>query len=339
MTQKNRPDDSCWMRRAISLSQRGYPAPNPHVGCVLVRDGKLVGEGWHEYAGGPHAERVALAKAGKDAKGATAYVTLEPCNHFGRTPPCSEGLIEAGVTRVVIAVRDPNPVAAGGIERLADAGMEVTEGIETENAKQLNSMWLTAIERKRPFVVGKAAASLDGRIALPSGESQWITCPEARRVGHRLRALCGAVLVGRRTVEMDNPQLTARIPGVVNQPVRIVLDPSSKLSGKERVFDDSAETLHITGNIVLPELMATLFERKIRGLLVEGGAATLSRFIESALVDQLELFYGAKLLGDGPSWIGSLNISSLPDAPLVEIIRQSKVGSDLWVTARFKEKL
>lgn len=320
------------MRRAIEISRGGFPAPNPHVGCVLVRDGEIVGEGFHHYAGGPHAEVEALREAGDRAKGATAYVTLEPCNHFGRTPPCSLALIEAGVARVVVASPEVNASAEGGLARLRAAGVKTESGLLADEAEAANIQFMTALRRRRPYVVVKAAASLDGRIALPSGESQWITGPEARAEGRRLRAELGAVLVGRRTVELDDPQLTARIPGVVNPPTRIVLDPQSRLTGRERVFDDAAPTLHITGFVDLPDLLTQLFKKGITGILVEGGGTTIAGFIRAGLVDAYELFLAPKVLGDGPTWVQGLELGRLADAPALKVRAIRPIGDDLQIS-------
>lgn len=324
--------DERLMRRAIEISRNGFPAPNPHVGCVLVHDGEIVGEGFHDHAGGPHAEVVALRNAGERARGATAYVTLEPCNHFGRTPPCSRALIEAGVSRVVVASPEVNASAEGGLARLRAAGIPTEAGVLAGEAEAANVQFMTAVRRGRPYVVVKAAAGLDGRIALPSGESQWITGPEARNEGHRLRAELGAVLVGRRTVELDDPQLTARIPGVVNPPVRIVLDPQGRLNGKERVFDTAAPTRHITGSIHLPELLMGLFTDGITGILVEGGGTTIAHFIKAGLVDAYELFLAPKILGDGPAWVQGLELSRLADAPALKVREIRSRGEDIQLS-------
>ncbi len=321
------------MKRAIVLSRRGYPAPNPHVGCVLVRAGEVVGEGFHAYAGGPHAEAAALAQAGEHARGATAYVTLEPCAHFGRTPPCSRALLAAGVERVVVACPDPNPEAAGGAREIAEAGVKVEVGLLEREAAQANRQFLFAFAAGRPFVVAKAACSLDGRIALPTGESKWITSPGARLQGRKLRAECGAVLVGRRTVELDDPLLTARMRGALNQPVRVVLDPHARLKGSERVFGPEARTIRVTGAIDLPSLLRTLFAEGIRGLLVEGGAATIGGFLAAGLVDRLELFLAPKLLGAGPAWCSDLGVGSLADALSWNIVSTRRVGPDIWISA------
>lgn len=330
------------MRRAIALSRRGYTAPNPHVGCVLVQKDAIVGEGWHAYAGGDHAEVAALKKAGANAKGATAYVTLEPCNHYGKTPPCTKALIDAGVKRVVVACLDPNPRAAGGLNVLNEAGIEVQTGVGEDEARQANHLFLEAMRLRRPFVVVKAAMSLDGRIALPSGESQWITGEQARREGHKLRAQCGAVLVGRRTVELDDPTLTARISGVRNQPIKVVIDPMGRLSRTERVFS-GADTIHVTRE-AFPEcatnhqfdmqlLLQKLFERGVTSLLVEGGARTIAGFVQSGCVDRYELFMAPKLLGGGPSWLEGLGIFRLADCPELRIERIRRIGDDIQVTA------
>jgi len=326
--------DERFMQRAITLSRRGFPAPNPHVGCVLVRNGKVVGEGYHHHAGGPHAEAAALTMAGSEAKGADAYVTLEPCNHFGRTPPCSDALIRAGVRRVVVACADPNPVAAGGLAKLRAVGIETETGLLAKEAADANIAFMTAMRLRRPYVVVKAAASLDGRIALPSGESKWITGPEARRAGRRLRAELGAVLVGRRTVELDDPQLTARTPGVVNPPLRIVLDPSARLTDRHKVFDDQAPTRHVTGPVDLPALLADLFASGVTGLLVEGGGTTISGFVRAGLVDAYEIFLGGKLLGAGRSWLADIGLDSLAEAPELEVTGIRRVGSDFRISAR-----
>ncbi|HWD38321.1 MAG TPA: bifunctional diaminohydroxyphosphoribosylaminopyrimidine deaminase/5-amino-6-(5-phosphoribosylamino)uracil reductase RibD [Fimbriimonas sp.] len=321
------------MRRAIRLSRKGFPAPNPHVGCVIVKDGEIVGEGYHDHAGGPHAEIVALRQAGEAAKGADVYVTLEPCNHVGRTGPCSLALIQAEVSRVFVACPDPNPRAQGGADTLRSTGIPVEVGLLEQQAAAENLPFLTAMRLSRPYVVVKSAAGLDGRSALPSGESKWITGEAARRQGRRLRAECGAVLVGYRTVLADDPQLTARIRGAVNQPLRVVLDPHARLSGSENVFDDGARTKRITGMIDLPRILEDLFNEGVTGLLVEGGARTIGHFFQEKLVDRLELFMAPKLLGEGPSWLEGLRIETLGEAPACKIQRVRRIGHDIQVTA------
>lgn len=323
--------------RAVELSARGYPAPNPHVGCVLVKDGIVVGEGWHEYAGGPHAEAAALIDAGTDAEGSTAYVTLEPCNHFGRTPPCSQALIAAGVREVIIATPDPNPKAAGGAATLKAAGISTTfDETFGKNAAKVNHRFLHAMAKDRPEVTIKSAASLDGRIALPSGESKWITSTESRIRAQQLRAECGAVLVGRRTAELDNPQLTVRDIEVRNQPLRIVLDPRNVLDPHFKVFDESAETWHVTGRVELRSLLGELRRRGHTGLLVEGGGNTIATFIREKLADRLALFQAPVLLGDGPAWVDGLNIGNLAQAPRIRVEQIDSIGPDRLVHGVFE---
>ncbi|MHB8636347.1 MAG: bifunctional diaminohydroxyphosphoribosylaminopyrimidine deaminase/5-amino-6-(5-phosphoribosylamino)uracil reductase RibD [Fimbriimonadaceae bacterium] len=332
------------MRRAIAASRRGFPAPNPRVGCVIVKDGEIAGIGYHDHAGGPHAEIVALNKAGSRARGSEVYVTLEPCTHHGRTPPCTDALLAAGVAAVTFAVADPNSLAAGGGRVLAHAAVKVSHGLLAAEAEAANNMWLTAVRRRSAFVVAKAAASLDAKAALPTGESQWITGQAARRRGHALRADCGAVLVGRRTVLADEPLLTSRIPGIANQPTRIILDRSGQLSDTHRVFDGSAPTLRIVGpgaqhagmtaamkgdGFDLPLLLVQLYNQGITSVLVEGGPSTLGAFFRAGLVDRLHLFLAPKVLGDGIDWVRGLNVSTLAQAPEFKMLQVRRHGPDI----------
>jgi diaminohydroxyphosphoribosylaminopyrimidine deaminase/5-amino-6-(5-phosphoribosylamino)uracil reductase len=326
------------MRQAITLARRGFPAPNPRVGCVLARDGVVLAKGYHAAAGTAHAEVAAISNArskGIDLRGATAYVTLEPCHHYGRTGPCSHALVAAGIARVVYAVPDPNPKAAGGADYLRSEGVVVECGLEADAAEEVNRYFLQSQRLGRTYVVLKVAVSMDGRIALPSGESQWITGSGARRAGHRLRAECGAVLVGRGTVQADNPHLTARIPGVKNPPTRIVLDPRSVLDpGQYRVFDDAAPTWHVTGPIDLSSLLAEAFGRGHSAVLVEGGAETIRHLLCAGLVDEIELFLAPKLFGSGPAWVGDLGIVQLSDAQTWTMKTVQKIGEDLRINFR-----
>lgn len=325
------------MRRAVVLSRRGFPAPNPHVGCVIVRGGAVVGEGWHEAAGQPHAEAMALAAAGDRARGATVFVTLEPCAHHGRTPPCADALVRAGVAAVHVACADPNPTAAGGAARLREAGIDVTVGLGEAAAARANVQFLHAMQTRLPYVVLKAAITVDGRMARADGTSKWITGPEARAEAHRLRAECGAVLVGRGTVEADDPLLTARITGVQNQPLRVVLDPSWRLAGREwRVLDGSAPFLWLghgeppdsRGTSVEPGLGAALqavWETGATGLLVEGGPKVLASFWRQGICDRLDLFVGPSLFGGGPRFDAD------PERRL-RLRRARRFGPDLHLT-------
>ncbi len=321
-------DPDSLMAAAIELSYKGLPAPNPHVGCVIAQDGEIVGQGWHEYYGGPHAEAAALREAGERACGATAYVSLEPCNHAGLTGPCTEALIAAGITKVVFACADPNPVASGGAARLRQAGIEVEGGLLAESARLANLRFLRSIELGRPYVILKAAISLDGRIALPSGESKWITGEEARERAHIQRAEVGAVIVGRNTVEKDNPSLTARVDGVHTQPLRVILDPNHKLGENYKVFSDGGKTIRVVRpgldgleisysahGFDLRVLLQKLSEMGVRSVLVEGGAATLGTYMQADLADRLELFIAPIVLGGGPSWIEGFSAPDLANAP------------------------
>jgi diaminohydroxyphosphoribosylaminopyrimidine deaminase / 5-amino-6-(5-phosphoribosylamino)uracil reductase len=346
-----------FMLEAVELAKRGYPAPNPRVGCVIVRQGKIVGRGYHDHAGGPHAEAMALRDAGELARGAEAYVTLEPCNHHGRTPPCSHALIQAGIKKVTYAVSDPNPRAQGGGEALRAAGVETVEGVMKAEAAEVNRLFLGAHRLGRPVVVAKAAMSLDGRIALPSGESKWITDEAARTEGHRLRAELGAVLVGPGTVRADNPQLTARLPEVVNQPLRIALDPRVELSGKERMFQGPPEqSVHIvpvgseaaTRQLILPleggrfspkAILSELWRMGQIGLLIEGGGRTIASFLEAGVLDRVELFIAPKLFGSGPAWLEGMNPGLLSAVPHGAIKATRMIGPDCWLSIDLQPSL
>ncbi len=340
------------MRDAIRLSKRGFPAPNPHVGCVIVKSGEAVGRGFHAYAGGPHAEIVALKQAGQAAKGADVYVTLEPCGHHGRTPPCANALTEAGVARVFVACEDPNPEASAGVRSLRAAGIRVETGILAPEAEEANEHWLIAMRRGRPYVCIKSAVGLDGRIATASGESKWITSEVARRAGRRLRAEMGAVLVGERTVRADDPRLTARIRGLRSEPTRVILDPEVRLSGSERVFREAGDCLWIVaegsassasqvgvpccdGKFDLRALLDELWMRGLTGVLVEGGAETSSSFVQAGLADRVELFVAPKVLGDGLSWVQGISISSVDSALELNWRWIRRIGRDLWIRADF----
>lgn len=361
------------MQRALALAAqaRGHCHPNPMVGCVLVKDGEVVGEGWHQRAGEAHAEAHALASAGEEARGSTAYVTLEPCNHWGRTPPCTQALIEAGVKRVVIAQRDPNPIAAGGVEVLRSAGVEVTVGDGGAAAALLNERWLTYVQQRRPFVHLKVAMSLDGKVATRNGESRWITGTEARRLVHQWRDSHEAILVGANTLRQDNPALTVRLdarqldgPLPVRQPLRVVLAGRGPLPPQAPLFQDhlaptlivateeyahvhkpllassagTVELVCLPGAAVYPELaalLAYLRQREVVGLLVEGGPQTAASFLDAGLVDRLSLFIAPKLLGpNGLSAFRQADVTNLQDAPALHEMQYRQVGDDLYVTGK-----
>ena len=315
-----------FMRRAIALSKKGYPAPNPRVGCVLVRNERVIGEGFHAYAGGPHAEVVALANATESTVGSIAYVTLEPCNHRGRTEPCSLALVEAGVQKVVFAVSDPNRVASGGAEFLRSKGIQVEEMLRATEAADVNWAFLTAHKRQRAVCVVKVATTLDGRIARIRGESTAITSSRARREGRRLRAEMGAVLVGSGTYLVDNPKLTVRLPSIANEPHRIVLDGSARLRALPKGM------LHWTGELHPTEVLDTLWQMGATGVLVEGGAETIYRFFEARVVDRVEIFLAPKVFGEGLTWLENHVEAEM------EIIRVRKLGPDLQISLRVLQK-
>ncbi|MET0423474.1 MAG: bifunctional diaminohydroxyphosphoribosylaminopyrimidine deaminase/5-amino-6-(5-phosphoribosylamino)uracil reductase RibD [Actinoplanes sp.] len=342
------------MRRAIALAARGLgtTSPNPVVGCLLLDiDGEVVGEGFHAYAGGPHAEIVALAQAGERARGGTAVVTLEPCNHTGRTGPCSQALIRAGVRRVVIAVDDPTPIAAGGAVTLRAAGVQVETGVRRPDASLGNVAWLTAVRRGRPYVIWKFAATLDGRSAATDGTSQWITSAPARADVHVLRSTVDAIVAGVGTVLADDPQLTVRDLKdgslAIKQPLRVVVDSSGRTPEKARVRDVAAPTWIVTGDEVgagadgrvdLPALMAALFGRGIRSVLLEGGPTLAGAFLAAGLVDQVIGYVAPKLLGAGTSALVDAGVGTIADALELDLTDLTQIGPDLRFTASLRQK-
>lgn len=348
------------MRRAIVLAARGLgsTSPNPVVGCVITdARGAVVGEGWHQRAGGPHAEVHALRAAGTAARGGTAYVTLEPCNHTGRTGPCAQALIEAGVTRVVYAVSDPNPQASGGGATLRAAGIATEAGLLEQEAEEGNAAWLTSVRRGRPHVLWKYAATLDGRIAAADGTSRWISSPESRADVHRLRAEADAVVVGSGTLRADDPHLAVRgRPGTdpADQPLRVVLDTRATVRPGARVLDDAAPTLiavaedadtgHLPGvdlvrlpadenGISVHALLAELHRRGVRSVLLEGGPTLAGAFVAAGAVDKVVGYLAPVLLGAGRTALGDAGIDTIADALRLRITETVRIGPDLRVTA------
>ncbi|WP_235735145.1 bifunctional diaminohydroxyphosphoribosylaminopyrimidine deaminase/5-amino-6-(5-phosphoribosylamino)uracil reductase RibD [Nocardioides alcanivorans] len=282
---------------------------------LLSPDGAVVAEGFHRGAGTPHAEAAALAAAGPAARGTTALVSLEPCNHTGRTGPCAEALIDAGVARVVYAQPDPNPTAAGGAERLRAAGIDVEGGVLETEAREVNRVWSRSMEMGRPFVTWKFAATLDGRSAADDGTSRWISSPESRRDTHRLRALCDAILVGTGTVIDDDPALTVRDADdrlLEHQLLRVVMGERDLPAGA-RVLDDEAETLHVRSRDP-HEVLATLWARDSRHLFLEGGPTVAAAFLRAGLVDEVVTYVAPMLLGSGRSAVADLGIRTITDA-------------------------
>ena len=306
------------MRRALALAATpGVPlGPNPRVGCVLLTaDGETVAEGYHRGAGTPHAEADALARAGAAARGTTAVVTLEPCNHTGRTGPCARALVEAGVRRVVFAQPDPNPTAAGGAETLRAAGVDVEQGLLEQDARAVNRVWTFAVEHGRPFVTWKFATTLDGRSAAVDGTSRWVSSAAARRDTHRLRARCDAMLVGSNTVAVDDPLLTVRDEHdrpLARQPLRVVMGERDLDAGR-RIFNGDAETLHLRTRDPRAAL-AALHERDRRHVFLEGGPTLAAAFLRAGLVDEIVVYVAPMLLGAGRSAVADLGITTISAA-------------------------
>lgn len=328
------------MRRALALAKtvRGRTSPNPAVGAVILdRVGALAGEGATAPAGGPHAEVVALREAGAAAQGGTAVITLEPCNHTGRTGPCATALLEAGIARVVFAVDDPNPVAAGGGAALADQGVEVVDGVlADEAARGALRPWLHAMRTGRPFVTWKYAATLDGRVAAADGTSRWITGVPARTEVHDLRGIVDAVLVGSGTVLEDDPQLTVRDRDgtpAAHQPLRVVLDRRHRVPPDARVLDDSADTV-VLDTAVPRFALKALFDRGVRHILLEGGPTVAGAFVEARCVDELIAYLAPKLLGAGPPALGPAGVDTIAGAVTLMVEDVVRVGDDVKVVGR-----
>lgn len=365
-----REPGGAWMERAVALAEggRGRVSPNPMVGAVLVRDGRVVGEGFHRAAGRAHAEAEALAAAGAAAAGATCYVTLEPCAHHGRTPPCADALVAAGVARVVAAVQDPDPrVDGAGLARLRAAGVAVELGVGAEAAATQNAAYLTHRRLGRPRVTLKAAASLDGKVAAPDGSSQWITGPAARADAHRLRAEADAVMVGAGTALADDPRLTVRLPGWAGrQPLRVLVDAAGRVGPGGHLFDTEAETLVATTpaapatavdawkaagaevavcgmvavrggghGVDLEDLARVLGERGVLELLVEGGPRLQASLWAAGLADRLVWYLAPLAIGGqaAPGLLGGDGAATLADARRLRLASADRLGDDLRIVA------
>lgn len=364
--------DRSWMSRALMLAERGLytTEPNPRVGCVLVVDGEVVGEGWHVRAGEGHAEVNALAQAGERARGATAYVTLEPCSHFGKTPPCADALIKAGVARMVAAMQDPNPQVAGnGLQRLREAGIEVECGLLEDQARALNPGFIKRMQQGLPWVRVKLAMSLDGRTAMASGESKWITGPAARADVQRLRARSGAVVSGADSVLLDDSALTVRaselgLPqdeaaaAAERQPLRVLIDSLRRVPLEQRFFREAGPTLVIStsaeqaaddylavgsellavpgadGKVDLHAVLRTLAERGCNEVLVEAGAGLSGAFWRAGLVDELIVYMAPRLLGSQARPLMQLPFESMSEAMDVAVTDMRAIGQDWRITAR-----
>lgn len=365
-------NDQSYMAQALQLAEKGLWSthPNPHVGCVIVRDGEIVGEGWHQIAGEPHAEIHALKMAKDKAKGATCYVTLEPCCHQGRTPPCTDALIKAGITRVVIGATDPNPlVSKKGIEQLLKAGITVDRGVLSQQAEQLNAGFFMRMRHNRPYIRCKLAMSLDGRTAMASGESKWITSSDARHDVQALRARSNAIMTGAGTILADDPQLTVReeeLPKdsnkhpIVNQPLRVVIDsylstpPEARilsLPGKTVIFTASentsiktiletagAEVIHLPGQdrqVDLHAMCQTLAEKyEINEVHLETGATLSGSMLRAGLIDEMVIYMAPKLMGNKARGLFNLpNLEQLSQHLPLNIVDIRAIGKDWRITA------
>lgn len=330
-------ESTALMQRALDAARRGPECdPNPRVGCVVTdAGGTVVGVGHHRGAGTPHAEVDALTEAGDAARGGTAFVTLEPCDHAGRTGPCTRALLDAGVARVVFAVADPDPAAGGGAATLAAAGVTVESGILDTGAEEVNASWLHARRTGRPWVVAKSASTLDGRVAAADGTSRWITGAAARADVHALRARCGAVVVGTGTALTDDPRLTVRGADgedAVRQPLRVVVG-HRPLPATARLLDDEAETLVLATHDPA-EVLATLHDRGIHRVLLEGGPTLSAAFLATGLVDEVVAYVAPALLGAGPSVTADLGVTTIADAVRLQPTDVTVLGQDVRITAR-----
>lgn len=350
--------DVRWMRAALSLARRGIgnTAPNPSVGCLIVKDEKVIARGWTQPGGRPHAERMALDSAGGDALGATAYVTLEPCAHTGQTAPCAEALVNAGIARVVVGANDPDPRVSGrGISILSAAGILVTRGVLAAEAQRLNTGFFKWIEHNRPHVTLKTATTLDGKIALSNGTSKWITGAKARQHGHMLRAQHDAILTGIGTVMADDPKLTCRINGLNSfSPTRVILDRTfrlpetanllkGELAGKTLILTEAktppiwftktkAESICLENLSDVNAILAKLADRGINRLLVEAGSLVNASFLKSGLVDELYNYMSCKVVGsDGLGAVGELGLGNLEQAPHFKTEEVRPLGSDVLI--------
>jgi diaminohydroxyphosphoribosylaminopyrimidine deaminase/5-amino-6-(5-phosphoribosylamino)uracil reductase len=324
--------------RELGAAVLGTTSPNPPVGAVvLAADGTPVGEGATAPPGGPHAEVQALTAAGERARGGTAVVTLEPCAHTGRTGPCADALLAAGIARVVVAVPEPTELAGGGAKQLRDAGVVVELGVEQAAAEEgALAAWLTGVRARRPYVVWKAAGTLDGRVAAADGSSRWVTGPDARAAVHRLRATCDAVVVGSGTALADDPQLTVRDAegrDAERQPLRVVLDRRGRLPRTARVLDGAAPTL-VSAAAGPRELLAELFGRDVRRVLLEGGPTLAAAFLREGLVDEAVVHLAPKLLGAGASLVGDLGITSIGAALTLSVVDVTLLGGDVAIRLR-----
>ncbi len=355
--------DTKYMKRALTLARKGIgkTSPNPAVGCVIVKDGKIIGEGWHKQAGGPHAEVIALEKAGAAARGADVYVTLEPCSHTGKTPPCCDALIRAGVKRVVAGMMDPNPQVNGdGLDRLRQAGIDTACGVLEDECRSLNRAFIKHITTGMPFVTFKCAMTLDGNIATATGESRWISCEESRRYVHKMRASRNAIMVGVETIIADNPQLTVRhVKG--RNPVRVIVDTHLRTPESVNVIEGKYANItviatteenpevhlrytrqgatilvceELDGHVSISDLLQKLGRMGIQSILLEGGSRLAGNMLKHELIDEFVLFVAPKILGnDGFAPFALRGITSIDDTIKLSFGQIAHIGQDLIVHA------
>ncbi len=362
-------EDIRFMRRAMELADRGLGAvnPNPLVGCVIVRNGRIIGAGWHERWGGLHAERNALNRCSEPAAGATMYVTLEPCCHHGKTPPCTDAVIAAGIKRVVVGLTDPNPLVSGrGIARLREAGIEVESGVLEEELRHQNRAFLKYITRREPWVVMKSAMTLDGKICTSTGDSRWVTGEEARHRVHTMRRNLMAILVGIGTVEADDPMLNCRLEGSPRQPLRLVADTTARISPKSQLVRTARQlrtvVLHTAqapeerlqaltregvecwccaekeGHLDLKDAMARLGNEGVDSLLVEGGGMLNDSLLREGLIDEVALFVAPKLIGGqrAKSPVEGVGFERMSQAVELDEITTERIGNDLLINGIIK---
>ncbi|MEG6586007.1 bifunctional diaminohydroxyphosphoribosylaminopyrimidine deaminase/5-amino-6-(5-phosphoribosylamino)uracil reductase RibD [Dendrosporobacter sp. 1207_IL3150] len=362
--------DEQYMRQALHISQYaiGRTSPNPLVGAVIVKDGRVVGQGWHKQAGTPHAEIHALAQAGELSKGSTIYVTLEPCSHHGRTGPCTDALINAGIARAVIAMTDPNPLVAGkGIEKLRDAGIRISEGVLAADAAKINEVFLKWISCKIPFVALKTAMTLDGKIATHTGNSKWITGAKSRQRVHEYRDTYDAIMTGVGTVIEDNPELTTRLETKGKNPTRIIVDSKGRIPLNSKIITDKsaptiiavtaqaaadkiksleAEGIEViivsekNGRVDLSRLLRELGNRRLTSILLEGGAELNASMLNENLVDKIHCFIAPKIIGgsSAPGPVGGQGVATLDYAYLLEDINSEVIDDDILITAYLRNR-
>lgn len=368
MTHLQQSTDEFYMEKALVLAAKalGRTSPNPLVGCVIVRDGAIIGEGYHQKAGTPHAEIHALKAAGALAQDATMYVTLEPCSHYGRTPPCVDAVIDSGIRRVVIAMSDPNPLVSGnGIKKLREAGIQADIGILSDKARHLNEAFIKSITTGLPFVTYKTAVTMDGKIATSTGDSRWVSSEQSRRIVQQYRNDMDVIMVGSKTVIQDDPQLTCRLPDG-RDPVRVIVDGKLQISEAAKVLASSPSSPCIIAttsaasagkiaamrklphveiwqydaqrHVPLPQLLGDLVKRGWTSVLLEGGGALAGKLIQEYLVDKLEFFIAPKIIGgNGPSPLSGLDIHSMSQAIPLHNVTVAMVDKDVHISAYLRK--